>query len=171
MSGIKLSLLTRNGPIWRNLRMQGEFCTEHEAELGLATTPQLAPQVRKEPEQPQDRDAAPAGGGRASMGWQDHRHTNFACNSIGPNFNKRRKRCNSNDANSIFEQAAGELHAKLLCRQARPRGRQAPAGPPGGGGAWPGFETRHRDHPTHISHIISLGHFLRPPKNVAIPTT
>lgn len=27
------------------------------------------------------------------------------------------------------------------------------------------------DHPTHISHIISLGHFLRPPKNVAIPTT
>ena len=56
------------------------------------------------------------------MGWQDHRHTNFACNSIGPNFNKRRKRCNSNDANSMFEQAAGELHAKLLCRQARPRG-------------------------------------------------
>ena len=39
------------------------------------------------------------------------------------------------------------------------RGRQAAAGPPGGGGAWPGFETRHRDHPTHISHIISLGHF------------
>ena len=98
-------------------------------------------------------------------------HTHFAYNSTGPNFNKRRKRCNSNDANSIFEQAAGELHAKLLCRQARPRGRQAPAGPPGGGGAWPGFETRHRDHPTHISHIISLGHFLRPPKNVAIPTT
>ena len=56
-------------------------------------------------------------------------HTNFACNSIGPNFNKRRKRCNSNDANSMFEQAAGELHAKLLCRQARPRGRQAAAGP------------------------------------------
>ena len=27
MSGTKLSLLTRNGPIWRNLRMQGEFCT------------------------------------------------------------------------------------------------------------------------------------------------
>ena len=48
------------------------------------------------------------------MGWQDHRQTNFACNSIGPNFNKPRKRCNSNDANSIFEQAAGELHAKLL---------------------------------------------------------
>ena len=56
-------------------------------------------------------------------------HTHFACNSIGPNFNKRRKRCNSNDANSMFEQAAGELHAKLLCRQARPRGRQAAAGP------------------------------------------
>ena len=56
------------------------------------------------------------------MGSQDHRQTNFACNSIGPNFNKPRKRCNSNDANSIFEQAAGELHAKLTGRQ---RGRAA----------------------------------------------
>ena len=45
---------------------------------------------------------------------QDHRQTNFACNSIGPNFNKPRKRCNSNDANSMFEHAAGELHAKLM---------------------------------------------------------
>ena len=27
ISGIKLSQHTRNGPIWRNLRMQGEFCT------------------------------------------------------------------------------------------------------------------------------------------------
>lgn len=26
-SGTKLSLLAQNGPIWRNLRMQGEFCT------------------------------------------------------------------------------------------------------------------------------------------------
>ena len=25
--GTKLSLLTRNGPIWRSLRMRGEFCT------------------------------------------------------------------------------------------------------------------------------------------------
>ena len=33
---------------------QGEFCTEHKAELRLATTPQQAPQVRKEPEQPQE---------------------------------------------------------------------------------------------------------------------
>ena len=27
LSGTKLSLHARNGPIWRNLRMQGEFCT------------------------------------------------------------------------------------------------------------------------------------------------
>ena len=33
---------------------QGEFCIEHKAELGLATTPQQAPQVRKEPKQPQE---------------------------------------------------------------------------------------------------------------------
>ena len=45
---------------------------------------------------------------------QGPRQTNFACNSVRPNFNKPRKRCNSNDANSIFEQAAGELHAKLM---------------------------------------------------------
>ena len=189
MSGIKLSLLTRNGPIWRNLRMQGEFYTAFTTKK--PSRENFVPNTRQKSSEPTQQHTRPhrSGGrrrvrrnrrarprcrlpvGRASMGWQDHRHTNFACNSIDPNFNKRRKRCNSNDANSMFEQAAGELHAKLLCRQARPRGRQAPAGPPGGGGAWPGFETRHRDHPTHISHIISLGHFLRPPKNVAIPTT
>ena len=27
MSGTKLSQHAQNGPIWRNLRMQGEFCT------------------------------------------------------------------------------------------------------------------------------------------------
>ena len=70
---------------------QGEFCTEHEAELGLATTAQQAPLVRKVPEKPEGLPAVPADGLRA----------------------------------------------------------------------WPGFETRHRDHPTQISHIISLGHFSR----------
>ena len=228
MSGIKLSLLTRNGPIWRNLRMQGEFYTvlttkkpsrenfvpntrqksseptqQHTEPTGLgdaggsggtgepgrgtgcrlagpawvgrATATQISHAIRLVQISTNAENAAiptmqiqclnkllgncmrnccadrpgrgagcrlagPAWVGRASMGWQDHRHTNFACNSIGPNFNKRRKRCNSNDANSMFEQAAGELHAKLLCRQARPRGRQAPAGPPGGGG--PGRASR-----------------------------
>ena len=33
---------------------EGEFCTEHKAELGLATTPQQAPQVRKAPGEPQE---------------------------------------------------------------------------------------------------------------------
>ena len=33
---------------------QGEFCTKHKAELGLATTPQQAPQVRKAPGEPQE---------------------------------------------------------------------------------------------------------------------
>ena len=71
------------------------------------------------------------GPGRGAGGWrQDHRQTNFACNSMRRTFNKPRKRCNSNDANSIFEQAAGELHAKLLC------GRGLAAVPVGGGRAW-----------------------------------
>ena len=42
-----------------------------------------------------------------------------------------RKHCNSNDVNSIFEQAAGELRAKLM----------------GGGGAWPAIETTHQSTP------------------------
>ena len=36
-----------------------------------------------------------------------------ARNSIGRSFNKVRKRCNSNDLNSMFEIVAGELRAKL----------------------------------------------------------
>ena len=47
----------------------------------------------------------------------DHRretpHRNFARNSIEQSFNKVRKRCNSNDLNSMFEIVAGELRAKL----------------------------------------------------------
>ena len=39
-------------------------------------------------------------------------------------------------------------------------GRGAGGGDGGSEGAWP----------RHISHVISDGHFLRPPKNVAIPT-
>ena len=41
-----------------------------------------------------------------------------------------RKRCNSNDANSMFEQAEGELRAKLM----------------GGGGAWPDNKSTRRAH-------------------------
>ena len=112
---------------------QGEFCTEHEAESGLATTPPQAPLVRRALEGLEGLEGT---GGLRGAGTshgtgrrrQDPSQTNFACNSIGPKFNKPRKRCNSNDANSMFEQAAGELHAKLLCRRARPRCRQAPAG-------------------------------------------
>ena len=53
---------------------------------------------------------------------------NLARNSIEQSFNKVRKRCNSNDLNSMFERVAGELRAKLLS----------------GGGAWPGFESTRR---------------------------
>ena len=35
-SGTKLSLLAQNGSIWHFFYMQGEFYTEHEAELWLA---------------------------------------------------------------------------------------------------------------------------------------
>ena len=46
----------------------------------------------------------------------------FARNLSWSFFETLQKRCNSNDANSMFEQVAGELRAKLM----------------GGGGTWPG---------------------------------
>ena len=59
---------------------------------------------------------------------EHHRHPYFARNLSRSFFEIPQKRCNSNDANSMFEQAAGELRAKLM----------------GGGGAWPGFKATRR---------------------------
>ena len=57
------------------------------------------------------------------LGQQGQLPQNLARNSIGRSFNKVRKRCNSNDLNSIFERVTGELRAKLgvdsVMRQAR----------------------------------------------------
>ena len=62
-----------------------------------------------------------------TRGWrQGQIPRKVARNSIGRSFNKVRKRCNSNDLNSMFELVAGELRAKLL----------------GGGGAWQGHSQR-----------------------------
>ena len=142
-SGTKLSPLARNGLIWRSFYMQGEFYT-------VVTTKKpsrenFVPNARQRSSKPTQHTRHHRSGkrrrgrrarprcrhpvGRANTGSQGQRQTNFACNSIRPKFNKPRKRCNSNDANSMFEQAAGELHAKLLCRRARPRCRWAAAGP------------------------------------------
>ena len=72
---------------------------------------------------------ATAGPGCGAYGQQRHyRLPNFARNLSWSFFETPQKHCNSNDANSMFEQAAGELRAKLM----------------GGGGAWPGFEETHR---------------------------
>ena len=45
--------------------------------------------------------------------WGNPPPRKVARNSIGRSFNKVRKRCNSNDLNSMFERVAGELRAKL----------------------------------------------------------
>ena len=64
-----------------------------------------------------------------TRGWrQGQIPRKVARNSIAQTFYNARKRCNSNDLDSLFEIIAGELRAKLL----------------GGGGAWPGFETTRR---------------------------
>ena len=72
------------------------------------------------------RARAPACGAHGQQ--RHHRLPNFARNLSRSFFDTPQKRCNSNDANSMFEQAAGELRAKLM----------------GGGGAWLGFETTHK---------------------------
>ncbi len=55
------------------------------------------------------------GPGRSIHKQQQHpAQTNFAHNFPRSFFETTRKRCNSNDAHSMFEQAAGELRAKLL---------------------------------------------------------
>ena len=56
-----------------------------------------------------------AGPGRITHKRQQHpAQANFACNSIGPNFNKPRKRWDSNDTTSISKTVSGELHATLM---------------------------------------------------------
>ena len=77
-----------------------------------------------------DKQAAwPTGPGHGAHGQQrHHRLPNFARNLSCSFFETPQKHCNSNDANSMFEQAAGELRAKSM----------------GGGEAWPGFEATHR---------------------------
>ena len=66
-----------------------------------------------------------AGPGCGAHGRQRHRRLpNFARNLSWSFFETPQKHCNSNDANSMFEQAAGELRAKWM----------------GGSRAWPGFE-------------------------------
>ena len=65
-------------------------------------------------------------------------------NSIGRSFNKVRKRCNSNDLNSMFERVAGELRAKLGVDSAM---RQARCGRDTCAVAGPGRASRQRTRP------------------------
>ena len=59
--------------------------------------------------------AWPTGPGCGAHGQQrHHRLPNFARNLSWSFFETPQKRCNSNDANSMFEQVAGELRAKLM---------------------------------------------------------
>ena len=146
MSGTKLSLLARNGSIWRFFRMQGEFCTAL-----VSTTPSrenFVPNARRRwgsPTQQHSRHhrcegAGGCGGiggttgpGRGAGGggaWPQHPRVTAITTPAKVAHNFRRsffetaqKRCNSNEAISMFEQAAGELRAKLM--EERPVGPHA----------------------------------------------
>ena len=117
---------------------QGEFCTEHEAELWLANRTPGPTCVEgaggtgvegvggtgvegtgglrgTEPGQCRWAVARPihgAGGRR-----QDPAQTNFARNFRRSFFETAQKRCNSNEVISMFEQVTRELRAKLLRRR------------------------------------------------------
>ena len=92
MSGTKFSLLAQNGSIWRVLPARGEFCTECEAESGLAMTAHHAPRAWRGPEGPEGtaglrgavwrapvgQAAAPVGGGGAWPGFETTRRAKLA---------------------------------------------------------------------------------------------
>ena len=174
MCGTKLSLFTRNGSIWRVLPAQGEFCTalvsttpSRENFVPFSPPRSQAGRVlyRTRGRDRASHDSTPARQvrsgrhrrnhrtwprcrlrqvGRANTGSRGQRQTNFAHNFPRSLFKTAQKRCNSNDANSIFEQAAGELRAKLL------RWQQGLL--------------------CTYSHAIRLGQISTNPENVAIPT-
>ena len=62
-----------------------------------------------------NRPTWPTGPGCGAHGQQrHHHHPHFARNLSRPFFETPQKHCNSNDAHSMFEKAAGELRAKLM---------------------------------------------------------
>ena len=113
MCGIKLSLHTRNGSMWRFFCMQGEFCTAL-----LSTTPSresFVPNARQRSSEPRQYSGATGAKRKAPKEPQDLAAVQAAAGWQGQH---------------RFAGASARL----------------------------------------ISHIISHGHFSRPPKNVAIPT-
>ena len=162
MSGTKLSPHTRNGSIWRTFCMQGEFCTVLTTKK--PSRENFVPNARQRSSEPTQQHTRPhrcevrriIQRARAGFEARGIVQTNFAHNFPRSLFKTLRKRCNSNDTNSISKQVAGELRAKLLgpsntSAQPAPQVWRAPehpeglaAVPVGGGGAWPGFETTRR---------------------------
>ena len=136
MSGTKFSQLTRNSSIWRFFCMQGEFCTvlttKKPSRESYAPFSPPRSQAGQTVYRTQGRDQASqhnntpgptgvkraegAGAPRRGAGGrqQEHSQTNFAHNFPRSFFETTQKHCNSNDANSMFEQAAGELRAELM---------------------------------------------------------
>ena len=170
MSGTKLSPHTRNGSIWRTFCMQGEFCTVLTTKK--PSRENFVPNARQRSSEPTQQHTRPhrcevrriIQRARAGFEARGLVQTNFAHNFPRSLFKTLRKRCNSNDTNSISKQVAGELRAKLLgpsntSAQPAPQVWRAPehpeglaAVPVGGGGAWPGFETTRRAHQHTMHH-------------------
>ena len=83
-----------------NAHVQRFACEQH------STTGTVVPKARAQ---------APSIGGELHyMRHRHHRQPNFARNLSRSFFEMPQKRCNSNDANSMFESVVGELRAELL---------------------------------------------------------
>ena len=109
-----------------SFNQQAQVLTKHKPH----TTPQQQARNIANQQEPTEHQKRTACDITTTVG---HPPRNLARNSIGRGFNKVRKRCNSNDLNSMFERVTGELRAKLLS----------------GSGAWPGNETRQRANHQH----------------------
>ena len=95
-----------------------------------------------------------------------------ARNSIEQSFNKVRKRCNSNDLNSMFEIVAGELRAKFGMASAMPQARaehDTRAVGPGCGarGRWRGLAGLRGDAPSEARSADGSRAGRRPPAHTA----
>ena len=95
-----------------------------------------------------------------------------ARNSIEQSFNKVRKRCNSNDLNSMFEIVAGELRAKLGMASAMPQARvehdtRAVGHGCGARGRWRGLAGLRGDAPSEARSADGSRAGRRPPAHTA----
>ncbi len=91
---------------------------EHERAKATTVSAEARPTPAKATTVSDDRPSWPTGPDCGAHGQRrHHRHPNVARNLSRSFFETPQKHCNSNDTNSMLEQASGELRAKLMGRR------------------------------------------------------